>query len=218
MLAWWESLDLITQVLYCLTIPASLILVIQTLLTLIGFGDFEAGVNPSDVSGLDLSTDAGFDTANGLSQNAAVDVADTGDGSAPGDYRDLRLFTLQGIVIFLAVFGWTALILYHTTTNLILGMFAGITAGSFAMYGAARLALLMRKLTSSGNISLKNTLGISGKVYIPIEPGQQGKVTLVVQERFIEADAISDAPKTLSFGVLVRVVDIRAGLLVVEEE
>jgi membrane-bound ClpP family serine protease len=40
----------------------------------------------------------------------------------------------------------------------------------------------------------------------------------VVQERFIEADAVSDAKTTIPTGTLVRVVDIRADLLVVEED
>jgi hypothetical protein len=217
MVLWWESLDVASQTLYCIAIPATLSLLLQTLLTLIGWGHFEAGVNPSDVSGLDLDVESGQGLA-ADSSGGGVPEHHAGDGAGAGEYSALRLFSLQGIVAFLSVFGWTSLILYHSVLPLAFAAPIGCVAGFLAMYGVAKLVLTARKLTASGNISLKNALGVTGKVYIPIAPGRQGKVTLVVQERFIEADAVSDAPKTLPSGTLVRVVDVRAEVLVVEEE
>ncbi|MCL1918199.1 MAG: hypothetical protein FWG14_07780 [Peptococcaceae bacterium] len=206
MVVWWESLDLASQILYCIAIPATLILLLQTLLTLIGWGHLEADVNPSDVSGL------------GLDVEMETDMGHPGDGAHVGDFSALRLFSLQGIVALLSVFGWASLILYHAFGSLLLAVPIGCVMGFLAMYGVAKLVWAARRLTSSGNISLKNALGVTGQVYIPIAPGQQGKVNLVVQERFIEADAISDATKNLPSGTVVRVMDVRAGVLVVEEE
>ena len=205
MVEWWGGLDIASQVLYCIAIPSTLILLLQTLLTLIGWGHVDASVDSSDVSGLGMDAETGFE-------------AGPRDAAGVGDYSDLHLFSLQSIVALFSVFGWTALILYHASGILILAVPIGCVAGLLAMYGVAKLVLTARKLTASGNISLKNALGVTGKVYIPIFPGQQGKVTLVVQERFIEADAISEAKKLLPSGAIVRVVDVRAEVLVVEEE
>jgi membrane protein implicated in regulation of membrane protease activity len=214
---WWEGLDTVSQILYCIAVPASLFLILQTILTLIGWGDFGEGLNPSDVTGLDLSPDMDVGVS---TMELGVDAAAGNgafDGSPAGDFTALSLFTLQGIVAFFTVFGWTALALHRSGLFLILALILGLAAGFLAMYGVARLILFARKLTSSGNISMNNAIGLTGKVYIPILPGQQGKVTLVVQERFVEADAISESKSELTSGTLVRVVDIRAGLLVVEE-
>ena len=58
MTAWWEGLSAMLKVLYCIAIPSTLLLVIQTILTLTGFGEGGAGANPSDTSGLDLEVDS----------------------------------------------------------------------------------------------------------------------------------------------------------------
>ena len=38
MIAWWNNLELATQIFYCIAIPSTLILLIQTLLLLLGIG------------------------------------------------------------------------------------------------------------------------------------------------------------------------------------
>ncbi|NLJ16925.1 MAG: NfeD-like protein, partial [Clostridiales bacterium] len=40
---WWEGLNLLQQVLYCIAIPSTLIMLIQTVLILIGIGSHGAG-------------------------------------------------------------------------------------------------------------------------------------------------------------------------------
>ncbi|MDF2567514.1 MAG: NfeD-like [Oscillospiraceae bacterium] len=86
------------------------------------------------------------------------------------------------------------------------------------MVGVAKLIQMSRKLISSGNINIKNALGESARVYLTIPAGGRGKVSLTVQERLIEADAMSDDKNDLVTGTMVRVVDIRSGILVVEKD
>ena len=52
---WWNGLDSILKVLYCIAVPSSLILIIQTIISLCGIGDGGSGIEMSDTSGLDLS-------------------------------------------------------------------------------------------------------------------------------------------------------------------
>jgi len=75
------------------------------------------------------------------------------------------------------------------------------------------------KLQSSGNIDLGSAIGKTGRVYIPIPPKSQGsgKITLTVQERFIEAEAVTTADRKLATGEPVRIVaSDGTGMLVVE--
>ena len=39
MFDWWNSLELATQIFYCIAIPSTLILLVQTVLTFMGIGD-----------------------------------------------------------------------------------------------------------------------------------------------------------------------------------
>ena len=56
---WWNGLKLVEQILYCIAIPASLILIIQTVIMLLGIGHGGEGFNPSDTSGFD-GAEGGF--------------------------------------------------------------------------------------------------------------------------------------------------------------
>ena len=53
MFEWWSSLGLTMQIFYCIAIPATLIIVIQTILLMIGLGHGGEGVEFSDTSGID---------------------------------------------------------------------------------------------------------------------------------------------------------------------
>lgn len=57
---WWGGLDIFSQILHCISIPSTLILIIQTILIIAGFGDSGPDTNLSDTSGLDLP-DGGVD-------------------------------------------------------------------------------------------------------------------------------------------------------------
>ena len=78
MTEWWNALDMFQKVLYCVAIPSTLILVIQTILVLFGIGHGGEGVNYSDTSGIDFDSDAlsgGFHDAGGFDAGS-MDVPD----------------------------------------------------------------------------------------------------------------------------------------------
>ena len=63
---------------------------------------------------------------------------------------------------------------------------------------------------SSGNVDIRNAIGVVGKIYVPIPPEGtgKGKVHLTLQGRTLEYEAISGESDTLPTGENVVVDDI----------
>ena len=212
---WWGSLDIFTQALYCVSIPSTLILVIQSVLIIIGLGDGAPDINVSDTSGLDA---AGCDCA-GCDPTEALDTAG-GDIVNPADAGALHLFTFQGIVTFLCVFSWSGILTYMGCKLIPVALIVGFVLGAAAMFGVAKVIQLMGRLAESGNIEAKKYLGETGTVYIPIPAGGKGrgKVNITLGERYVEFEAITEAETELKSGESVRVTDILSeNVLVVEK-
>ncbi len=212
---WWGSLDIFTQALYCVAIPSTLILVIQSVLIIIGLTDGAPDINVSDTSGLDgLDCDcAGCDPGDALdaSGNEFINPADAGA---------LHLFTFQGIVTFLCVFAWSGILTYIGCGLIPVALIVGFILGGGAMYGVAKIIQLMGRLAESGNIVAKTYLGETGTVYIPIPANGTGtgKVNISLGERYVEFTAITEEKNELKSGETVRVTDIRSeSILVVEK-
>jgi hypothetical protein len=70
-----------------------------------------------------------------------------------------------------------------------------------------RFALRMQ---SSGNIILSNAVSQTADVYLTIPPSRSniGKVTLVLQERFVEVDAVTDSENAIKPKTRVEVVGV----------
>ena len=96
MLAWWDSLSLISQIFACIAIPTTLVLAIQTVLMLIGLDGDGAGDIDGDLS-LDHDGIFGEDVPMGDPDPSGLD--------------GLRIFSVRGIIAFLVVFGWVGLVM-----------------------------------------------------------------------------------------------------------
>ncbi|MBQ6686219.1 MAG: hypothetical protein IJM99_08940, partial [Firmicutes bacterium] len=92
--------------------------------------------------------------------------------------------------------------------------------GIIAMYAVAKLIHASRRLTENGTLDVRNAIGNSGKVYIPIPANGrgEGKITMYVQGRYAECDAVNMGDEMLKTGTTVRIVDVRNGVLVVEAD
>lgn len=215
---WWNGLDPILKVLYCIAVPSSLILIIQTIISLCGIGDGGSGIEMSDTSGLDLS-DLPDDMPD-MSADVDTDISNMSDGGNPADIGALRLFTLQTVIAFLTVFSWVSIISYGGGTPAFAAMLIGAAFGAAAMFGVAKIMSLSKRLSESGTIELKNALGEHGTVYltIPESGGGEGKVTLTVQGRFMELPAVQDGREPMKTGASVRIIDLRGDTLVVEKD
>ena len=194
MFAWWDSLSGLGQIFACIGIPATLILVVQTVLLFFGIGDGEGADVDVDSDGFDISEAASGD-----------------DG--------LTLFTVRGIVAMFCVGGWSGIVFLDLGLSNTLAIFLSVICGVLALVGIAYLMKAVMKLQSSGNIQLGLALGKIGEVYIPI-PAKgkgRGKINITVQDRFMEIDAISAGDEEFKTGDTVRVVSIdESGLVAVE--
>lgn len=223
MAEWWESLSTLLRVLYCIAVPATLVLLLQTILSISGFGD-DGDVNLSDTSGIDMGgTDV--DISADVDTDIGTDFdCPEGDADLPyhvhADYAPLRLFTVQGMVAFFAVAGWTAIAAVSGGMPAVGAIPLGIVVGFFAMYGVAKLVQISKKLTENGTVDFRNAIGETATVYIPVPPANEGegKVTLTLQGRFMECNAVSNERELLKTGTVVRVTDLNGETLVVERE
>ncbi len=212
---WWGSLDIFTQALYCVAIPSTLILVIQSVLIIIGLGDGAPDINVSDTSGLDMP---GCDCA-GCDPTDVLDAGGT-DIVNPADAGALHLFTFQGIVTFLCVFAWAGILTYMGCGLIPVALIVGFILGAGAMFGVAKIIQLMGRLAESGNIVAKKYLGETGTVYIPIPADGKGtgKVNIALGERYVEFEAITEEAFELKSGETVRVTDVRSETTLVVEK
>lgn len=204
--AWWLSLSALEQGLFCVAIPATMLLVLQTLMLLFGFhGHVEGNVGGHD----------GFDQHDshwGNNESSADHGHDgpSADGHSGNFFAGLRLFTLRGIIAFLSVFGWGSLWLLSIGLRSLLALFLGIAMGFWAMALIAVLLKIALQLQYDGTMDLHNALGVSGLVYLTIPPNRQstGKVSVLVQEQLSEFEAVTDDPESIQTGSEVTVVGI----------
>ena len=189
MSGWWESLTALQRVFACIALPATFILIIQTIMVLVGLGGHDADTG-------------GFDAG----------VAHDGFGDHDGhDGSDgLALFSIRGIVAFFTVGGWAGVVAAGMLASPFITVSIALVCGAVALYGIALLFKMTARLQSSGNMTLDNAVGKTAKVYITI-PGSGkgfGKITVTFQERFAECDAVTESPDDLKTGTLVIVVGL----------
>ena len=225
MFEWWNSLGITMQVFYCIAIPATLIIVIQTILLMIGIGHGGEGVEFSDTSGIDgLDVpDMPSDVPTDMPRAHAIDGCEhtaIGDGSNPADFGTMQLFTLQGIMTFLCVFGWTGIICTSLGLHVAIAIIIALVLGFLAMLGVAKVLQLTRRLTQDGSLDVRRLLGEKGRVYIPIPANEsgEGKVTIAAGERFIELSAVTDEQEAIPTGTQVRIIDVRGDVVAVEKD
>lgn len=212
--AWWASLTALEHICLYLAVPATLILVIQTVLLLVGLG----GGGDADADGdFDADADGGFDAGPDGVDDGGMDAGDADDGADGPDaeagtspWAGLKLFTLRGVVAFLAIAGWGGLWLLRLGVWTPLALFLAVAMGVWAM---VLLALLMRwvlRLQADGTVRPQNAVGLPATVYltVPARRAGAGKVSVLVQERLSEFDAVTDGEEALPTGAQATVVGV----------
>ena len=208
MLAWWNSLGLVSQIFSCIAIPATVVLLIQTVLMFLGL-ESEGG-DPGDVAfgddalpDGDVAFDADMDAVEGV----------FGDGMPVGDpdpsgLDGLRVFSVRGIIAFLVVFGWVGFVMDSTAAPLWVSLSLAALCGLATMVALAFLFRAVLRLRNNGNLDNRNALGVSGRVYltVPAARSGEGKVNLLLQGTYVERDAVTDEEEPLPTGCEVLVV------------
>ncbi len=192
---WWNNLGTVSQIFYCIAVPATLVLLIQTVMMLLGMDDSgEAG----DVGDIGDSSDSIFGDAE------IDDLPDTYglDG--------LRIFTIRGIIAFFVVFGWVGVVMQDAGVHLAITIPVATVSGFAMMVALAFLFRAVMRLRSDGNTDNRNAIGTSGKVYLTIPPSRSGvgKVQVMLQGSFVEINAVTDEDEAIPTGAEIVVVGV----------
>ncbi len=210
MTQWWEQLGSLSKFFYLFAVPSTAILLLQSVLTLVGGG---MGSDDMDFGGGSADTNMDFES------DFDMDVDGVEDFDALSGATDFKFVTLRGIIAFATMFGWIGAALADTSLHISLIMLLAVLAGLGGMFIIAFLFYSISKLQQSGNMNYRNAIGKDAKVYIPIPPSKkgQGKVQLLLQDSYIEVDAVTEDKIMIGTNEMVRVVDmLDATTLVVE--
>ena len=200
MIEWWNSLSVVMKVLWTITLSASLIFIIQSILTFIG----------ADSGGdLDMDVDAtgDFDTV-------AADAADASSHST-----GMGLLTFRNFVNFFLGFGWSAILLRNSIASNSLLLIVSIVIGIALVFLVMMLFKWLGSMQQAGNINVfKSAVGCEGKVYLNIPAARAGfgKVQITINNAVREYEALTDGD-ALPTGTAIRVVEaLSADTLLVE--
>jgi len=175
---WWNGLSILSQIFAAIAIPATLIMIIQSLMMFLGLG-FESDVEAD------------------ISENIDYNVHDSSDG--------LSLITVRGMVAFFAIGGWAGLVASNGGISSVVSIIIAFFAGTLSLVGIAYLFKASLKLQGSGNLQIVNAVGKTGKVYIPIPANKSGtgQITILIQERLVELSAVTNDDRMLKTGEFV---------------
>lgn len=200
-LDWWYNLTTLQQVFACAALPATAILILQTLLLLFGIGGGPSADGDVDA---DADLDADFDTD--FDGDSDFDL-DNDYGVDAQHVAGIRIFTVRGLVAFFAVGGWLGIAMIDLNLNSALATAIAVTGGFAALFAVAYILKLFLSLQESGNVSIKNAVSQTGTVYITIPPERKGKGKVMVyfSERLMELDAVTDEKKPIKAGRQIKV-------------
>jgi len=222
---WWQTIGLTGQIMTYAAVPMTVVLIMQLVLMIIGAdisGDSDAGFD-GDAPDFDASgdgADAGFDIdASDMDgtdfDGADFDGAEFDAGTHDGEYAGsnpnaVRIITIRGIVAFFAIGGWAGLAALTGGLAPLWSIMIALFSGAAAMLFASFVLHFALRMQSSGNISLKYAIGHTAEVYITIPPLRKntGKITMVLQDRFVELDAATDNEAEIRSGAKVEVIGL----------
>ena len=192
----WETLTVFQRVLLIMALPFSVLMGIHFMLSLFGRSNF---FEYSDI--VPDAADNGQDLDRGV--------------RAPGRFTGL----LRAVSAFFAVGSWTALALTMYTKSLWAAL-GGIAAGGLAVGVVVLMIRLAEKIKVYGKISPELALGHSAEVTIHVPPRRlaPGQVTLEINGRSYDVDAVSDGDVFITLGTKVKIVGVSGEWVVVEPE
>ena len=192
---WWAELSPVMKLLWGVTLTATLIFIIQTVMTFLGAD--------ADGTDFDVDVDTSMDGA---------DLSNIEGGS--------NLYTFRNLVNFFLGFGWAAILLQSSVKSTALLIFLSVLVGAGLVAAVMFLFKWLSSMQQSGNINVyKSAVGCQGKCYlvIPGERAGEGKVQITIQGAVREYNAVTDGD-TIKTGTPIKVVEaINANTLLVEE-
>ena len=189
----FSSLEPLQRLFWAIAAVATLIFLIQTLLTFIGLGtDTDIDAGPADM-------------------DSVGDV--TEDGGLHG------VFSFRNLVNFLLGYGWAGVLLYgEIGKGWVLHLVAIATGLVFVLAFVLMFRAIM-KLAHDGSFQMSEAVGLRAYVYLRIPASRQGRgiVQVSVKGSVHEIDAVTDRNEIIPTGGYVTVKEvISEDLLLVE--
>ena len=192
---WWADLSPVMKLLWGITLTASLIFIIQTVMTFLGAD--------ADSTDFDVDVDTSLDGS---------DLSNIDSGA--------NLYTFRNFVNFFLGFGWTAILLQPSVKSTALLVIIAVLVGVALVVAVMYLFKWLNSMQQSGNINVyKSAVGCQGKCYlrIPAERSGEGKVQITIQGAVREYNAVTDGDQ-IKTGASVKVLEaVDANTLLVEE-
>ena len=193
---WWADLSPVMKLLWGVTLTATLIFIIQTVMTFLGAD--------ADGTDFDMDVDTSLDGS---------DLSNIEGGS--------NLYTFRNLVNFFLGFGWSAILLQPSVKSTALLIVISVLVGVALVVAVMYLFKWLSSMQQSGNINVyKSAVGCQGKCYlrIPGERGGEGKVQITIQGAVREYNAVTDGDD-IKTGASVKVLEaVDANTLLVEEQ
>ncbi|MCL2462677.1 MAG: hypothetical protein FWF44_08440 [Defluviitaleaceae bacterium] len=204
------------MVFFGIAIFGTVMLALQVIMQLVGIGggnelshDFEHDISH------EISHDINHEAMGHADHEAAHDHLHNMENAAKFGWSNL--FTVRGIVAFLAIGGWTGVLLLQGRMVLLGSLLIAVVAGFVAMMVVGLLLYAMSHSDNDGSMVQSSLIGCEAQVYVPIPANGAGKgnVTLTVQNRFMEYPAKTMDRDALKYKDAVKVLSIVDGNVLV---
>jgi membrane protein implicated in regulation of membrane protease activity len=144
-----------------------------------------------------------------------TDGHDHADDHAGAGNWFLGMLTFRSVAAAITFFGLGGLTARYYQATEVSSFVVALLAAYGALYLVAMLMRTMTRLKADGSVRMERALGQTGRVYLTIPPRKSGtgKVTLAVQNRTVECQAIT-AENELTTGTAVTVIALHGPNLV----
>ena len=189
MMDFFNSLETSQKFFWAIAICASLVFVIQTVLTFVGLGaDTDVDAGPMDSAG-DVTEDGGL---NGV-------------------------FSFRNLINFLLGYGWAGVLLDETIASPLLLQIVAIVVGLLFVLAFVFMLSQVMNLSHDGSFRLSESVGLTADVYlrIPAARSGRGKVQVSVKGSVHEIDAITDNDAEIPTGGQVKILEVAGDDVVV---
>ena len=177
----FNSLEPLQKFFWTIACCASLVFIIQTIMTFIGLGT-------------DADVDAG-------PMDGSVDSIE--DGALSG------VFSFRNLVNFLLGYGWAGVLLFDDIEKRWLLQIVAIAVGVLFVLAFVFMFRQVMKLSHDGSFKMSEAVGLKADVYlrIPAARSGRGKVQVSVKGSIHEIDAVTDNDAEIPTGGQVEIVE-----------
>lgn len=187
----FNSLEPLQKFFWTIACAASLVFIIQTIMTFVGLGT-------------DTDVDSG-------PMDGSVDSME--DGSLSG------VFSFRNLINFLLGYGWAGVLLHDSIESGLLLQLVAIVVGLLFVLAFVFMFRQVMKLSHDGSFKMQEAVGLKADVYlrIPAARSGRGKVQVSVKGSIHEIDAMTDNTEEIATGGQVKIVKVLGDdLLLVE--